>query len=176
MQARLSKWFYVLGILVFTGVLTLFVGHSAKAQANGFGPVELLEGTWQVQVTQVNCQTGAALGPAFPSYLSFYGNGTMAENTSNPGFLVGQRGPGLGVWHRSGRDTFYAKSVAFIYSATPPPPPPAGFKIGTQTITQTITFDHSFNEFSSNAAIQFADNTGTVYLQGCAVAAGKRFE
>jgi hypothetical protein len=176
MQFKLSQWFYMLGILAFAGVLILLTGHSTKAHAVSLFPIETLEGTWQVDVTQVNCQTGAALGPAFPSYLSFAGNGTMAENTSNPGFAAGQRGPGLGVWHRSGRDSYKVDSIAFILFSTPGSGPVPPFSAGTQTISQTITFDHSPDEWTSNAAIQFADNTGAVYRQGCAVASGKRFE
>lgn len=176
MKLRLSKWFYMLGILTLGGALVAIAGHVTKADGQVFFPRETLEGTWHVVVTQVNCQTGDAIGNPFSSYLSFYGNGTLTESTSNPGFGVGQRAPGLGVWHRSGRNSYYAKSIAFMLTATPPPPPPSGFKVGTQTIAQTITFDHNPDEFSSNAAIQFADNTGAVYLQGCAVATGDRFK
>ncbi|HEY1463722.1 MAG TPA: hypothetical protein VGF44_09925 [Terriglobales bacterium] len=176
MKSRVSKWFYMLGILVFGGVLVLLAGKTTQASAEGFFPPETLEGTWQVQVGQVNCQTGAAMGPAFPSYLSFFGNGTMAENTSNPGFAIGQRAPGMGIWHRSGQDSYYAKSVAFILYSTPGSGTVPPFSAGTQTITQTITFHHSFNQFSADAAIEFADNTGTVYRQGCAVATGTRFK
>ncbi len=176
MQYKLSKWFYMLGILAFAGVLILLVGHSAKAHADRFYPSETLEGTWQVEVTQVNCQTSAPLGPTFPSYLAFAGNGTMAENTSNPGFAAGQRGPGLGVWHRSGRDSYKVDSVAFILFSTPGSGPVPPFSAGTQTISQTITFDHHPDAWSSTAAIQFADAGSNVYRQGCAVAVGKRFQ
>jgi hypothetical protein len=165
----------MLVVLACGGALVLITGPTTQASAQGFFPFETLGGTWQVQVTQVNCQTGTAMGPAFPSYLSFFANGTMAENTSNPGFAVGQRAPGMGVWHRSGRDTFYAKSVAFILYSTPGAGTVPPFTAGTQTITQTITFGHNPNEFTADAAIQFADNSGSVYRQGCAVATGKRF-
>jgi hypothetical protein len=175
MKVRLSKWIFRLAVLACGGALVLLAGSATHASAQGLFPFETLGGTWQVQVAQVNCETGAAMGPAFPSYLSFFSNGTMAENTSNPGFAVGQRAPGMGVWHRSGRNTYYAKSVAFIMYSTPGAGTVPPFTAGTQTITQTITFEHNPNEFSADAAIQFADNAGNVYRQGCAVATGKRF-
>lgn len=175
MNFKLPRLFYILGIFIFTGVLAVLCGPVNKVQAQGF-PLLALEGTWQVRVTQVNCQTGDAMGPSFPSYLSFFGNGTMAENTSNPGFAVGQRAPGMGVWHLSGRNTYYAKSIAFILYSTPGSGPVPPFSAGTQTITQTIKFDHDPNQFTTNAAIEFADNTGAVYRQGCAVATGQRFK
>lgn len=176
MKARLTKLFHMLGILAFGCICMLCAGPTTKAHAQGFFPFQTLNGTWQVGVTQVNCDTGTAMGPTFPSYLSFFGNGTMAENTSNPGFAVGQRAPGMGVWHLSGRNTYYAKSVAFIMFATPGAGMVPPFSAGTQTITQTITFAHGPDDFTANAAIEFADTTGAVYRQGCAVATGKRFK
>jgi hypothetical protein len=53
------------------------------------------------------------------------------------------------------------------------------FKTGTQTISQTITFENDPDEFTSEATIEFADNatpTPNVYLNGCAIATGTRFK
>ena len=38
-----------------------------------------LVGTWQVQVTQVDCSSGTQLGPPFTSMLTFAADGTMAD-------------------------------------------------------------------------------------------------
>ena len=53
------------------------------------------------------------------------------------------------------------------------------FTTGTQTISQTITFENDPDEFTSEATIEFADNanpTPNVYLNGCAIATGTRFK
>lgn len=160
-----------LGALAALWTLWTIPGH---AQADIFGGLGL-GGTWSVKVTLTNCQTGATIGNPFSSYLSFAGNGTMTEETSNPGFTVGQRGAGLGVWSRSSWNTYTARSVAFIFYTTAPAPPVSpGFNAGTQTISQTITLINR-DEWTSVATIQFADATG-IYRNGCAVATAERFE
>lgn len=164
-----------LGILAFCCALwatPILAQNDGDDDFGGHG----LGGTWSVKVILTNCQTGATIGNLFSSYLSFAGNGTMTEETSNPGFAVGQRGAGLGVWRRSSWNTFTAKSVAFIfYTTTPAPPVSPGFTAGTQTITQDITLLNR-HEWTASATIQFADTAGAVYRNGCAVATAMRFE
>lgn len=178
MNLSWQKLCFGLGTMALAGALTVGLGsRTLRAQSSDDdGTLSGLGGTWNVKITLTNCQTGVPMGPAFSSYLSFAGNGTMAENTSNPGFAIGQRGPGLGVWGRTERQTFEAKSAAFILFTTPPAPPTnPGFTMGTQTISQTIKLQ-SRDEFTSDAAIEFADATGSVYRNGCAVASGSRLQ
>lgn len=158
--------------------LALSFGRGVAAHAgNGDSADRGLEGTWSVMVTLQNCQTGATLGTPFSSYLSFARGGTLTESTSNPGFAVGQRGTGLGIWSHQGHRSYSAKSTAFLFFTTPPNPPAnPGFEAGTQTISQVIVFDEDSDTWTSNAAITFADTTGTIYRQGCAVATGQRYE
>jgi hypothetical protein len=181
MKPRLWKLFCTLGILAIAGGAILLSGRGTMARASDFRDDDdfggALQGTWRVEVGLVNCQTGAAMGPAFPSLLSFVAGGTMSEGTVNPAFGVGQRLDGFGIWKRTGRHTYNAKSVAFIAYTTPANPPMSpGFTAGTQTITQTIKFEDGRDKFTSDAAIEFADSTGAVYRSGCAVATGQRFE
>lgn len=133
-----------------------------------------LVGTWLVTVQLNNC-SGAPVGAPFPSLLTFAKGETMIEDTTNPSFAIGQRGTGHGVWEFQGHHSYLAKSVAFINFTTTPPPPP-GFTVGTQTITQTIDFNNGPDQWTANAQVAFADSTGTVYRQACAVATAKRFE
>jgi len=171
---KLGNWKVILAIAC-TVVLTLSAGWSAGAWSprHDFE----LEGTWQVAVTLTNCSTGKPLSPnAFPSILTFANGGTMAEDTTNPAFGHGQRGAGQGFWQYEGHRTFTAKSIAFINFDTPTPTTGPAFKMGTQTIEQTIDFTDGPDAWSANATIQFADTTGNVYMQGCATATAKRFE
>ncbi len=136
-------------------------------------PATALDGTWEVLVGQVNCQTGAAMGPVFPSLLAFAENGTMVETTSNHAFATGQREPGLGIWSRSSSGHYQATSVAFIQFTTGPSATSPGFEEGTQTITQSIEFTTP-DQWTADASIQFADTSGAIYRQGCATAFGQR--
>lgn len=167
-----SSFLKIWSAFTLAGTAVLLLGPFATAQ-EGRGH---LVGTWRVQVTQVNCQTGAALGPSFPSLLTFADGGTMAEDTTNPVFAPGQRSAGQGVWEFQGPHTYSARSVAFINFTTPPDPAThnPGFEAGEQTISQLITMKNH-NEWTSSAAVQFTDAPGTVYRQGCALASAQRF-
>jgi hypothetical protein len=175
MKTKVSK---SLAAVAMAAALVLSLGLGAAARtARSDSDDRGLEGTWSVTVQLQNCQTLAPMGNPFSSYLSFARGGTLTESTSNPGFAAGQRGDGLGIWNHQGHHSYYAKSTAFIFFTTPPNPPAnPGFEAGTQTIAQTIKFDEDTDTWTSNAAISFADGSGTTYRQGCAVATGKRFE
>lgn len=161
----------VLFIVLAATSLVLFIGD--RVSGSSYRQHDLV-GTWQVTVQLNNC-SGALVGSPFPSLLTFDDGETMIENTTNPSFAVGQRGTGHGIWQYQGHGTYFAKSVAFINFTTTPPPPP-GFLAGTQTISQTIEFNDGPDQWTSVAAIEFADTTGAVYRQGCATASAQRFE
>lgn len=176
---KLGNWKIILG-LTLVAMLMLSAAWSAPAWSRP-DDYELI-GTWRVTVTQANCSTGAPMGK-FQSILTFADGGTMAEDTTNPTFAPGQRGAGQGVWQYSGHRTYTAKSIAFINFSTPSPasgPAPIPFfKAGTQTIAQTIVFNGSPDEWTSNATVQFDDSTGTPYspspAPACVTAVGERF-
>ena len=167
-----SRYLKVLFSIAATAILVFSSGWSAAAWSPR-GEHELV-GTWLVTVQLNNC-SGVTLGAPFSSLLTFANGGTMIEDTTNPSFAAGQRGTGHGVWEFEGHHSYSAKSIAFINFTTTPPPPP-GFLAGTQTITQTIDFDNGPDQWTANAAIAFADTSGTVYRAACATATAKRFE
>lgn len=164
------------------GILILGTGHSvgARPQPSNMGEHgsgRALIGTWRVHVQLYNCQTDANVGGPFAALLTFNEGGTMTESTTNPGFAIGQRGPGQGIWSQEGRNVYSSKDVAFLFFTTPPAPPAnPGFLAGTQTLTQTIEFKNGPDEFSSDATTEFADSTGNVYRSACASAVGQRLE
>jgi hypothetical protein len=57
-----------------------------------------IEGTWDVQVTSVDCTTGVPLSPPGKSLVSYNQGGTYIEEAS--GVPPSRRYPGLGVWQR----------------------------------------------------------------------------
>ncbi len=156
--------------LALTGIVALACGWNATARAGDpQSAARDLQGTWLVQVVQVNCLTGATVGSPFSSVLTFARGGTMTETTDNPMFYPAVREPGLGVWNRLHGNTYYAASMAFITSA--------GVLIKTQKISQTIEVGPGPDEFSTTqAAVQFFDPSGNLLGAGCAVATGTRFE
>ncbi len=170
MRSRILR---TLPVTALAAVFVLLLAQMGAAQDQA----GKLIGTWQVQVTQVDCTSGTPLGPAFSSLLTFARGGTMTEDTSNPAFGRGQRSAGQGVWSSNGNLTYTAKSMAFIKYTTPPNAKThnPGFNAGQQTITQTITYNATSNEWASKASVEFASADGSVYRQGCAEASAQRF-
>jgi hypothetical protein len=135
-----------------------------------------IQGVWLVQVTLRNCASGAPLGPAFPSVVSFHEGGTVSETTTAPAFAIGQRTSGQGTWDTLGHDTYTQKMIALIAFDTPPNLPVSpGFFAGSAVVTQTVELvdrDH----ISSTGTNAFYRTDGTVYRTGCSTATGTRFE
>ena len=89
----MSKLLKALPIAILSFTL---LALASPAAAEDFNPS--LVGTWSVQVTLVDCSTGAPVSPAFTSLLTFNQGGTMVGDTVNPAFAPGQRGGDQGVW------------------------------------------------------------------------------
>ena len=69
---------------IWTSLLLMAAGMVLPAFAQSGARKETktqLVGTWQVQVTQIDCQSGQQLGPPFTSLLTFAQGGTMNEDT-----------------------------------------------------------------------------------------------
>jgi len=165
MKTKVSS--HKLAAMVFAMLVAFTVAANAQSSqsANGLG------GTWRVQVQLQNCATGAPLGPAFQSLLSFHDGGTMSGTTSNPAFAPGQRTSDYGVWSYQGNQTYSAASEAYILINSAPPAP---FVRGSQRIVQQISVNG--DTFTSVATVQFFDSGHTQYIAGCAVATGTRFD
>lgn len=164
-----SKSYKRLLLMATAGLCVLSLGQAAFAEIeDGASESQALEGSWIVQVTQVNCQNGVALGSPFLSLLTFERGGTIVETTANPMFFPAVRGPGHGVWTRE-RQGFKAVSVAFITLD--------GVLTKTQTITQWIETGADGNSFTTRyASVVLVPEGGGPSITGCATAAGKRIE
>jgi hypothetical protein len=167
MQSSIRK---ALAALAFGGVVILTSGMTAAGQQQDQSSKRgSLEGTWITQVTQRNCQTGAAIAVPFLSSASFARGGTMTETTSSPAFYPAERGPGHGVWSHTGGQNYRASSIAFITVQ--------GVLAKIQVITQTIVLDTDRDTFETpKATVQFFKPDGTLAGSGCATAVSWRFE
>lgn len=156
--------------LAWIGACVVACASSAAAYASDDGEhADDLTGTWQVQVTLHNCQSGAPIGAPFYSLLTFADGGTVTESTANPLFYPAVRGPGHGVWsHVHHKKQYTASTLAFITMN--------GALAKTQKITQTIVMGPGPNEFTTpQATVEFFDPAGNLLNTGCASAVGKRF-
>ena len=154
-------------VLVFALVVVLLITSGLRAQG---GESEWqrgrLEGTWRVQLTVRDCQTGAALR-AFPAVFIFAKGGTLTATTAgqSPALFT----PNLGVWRYTGGNTYSAVSEAFVFS-------PTGVWIQTHRLTRAIELSDDANEFTDTVKLEIFGTTGNLIATGCATSAARRFE
>jgi hypothetical protein len=173
MKSRILKSVAGLALLLavaISGAIFLTVGTVANANAerqeSSESGARKLEGTWRVQVTLHDCQTGSTLR-TFPALLTFAEGGTLTETTT--AFPPAARTPGHGFWRHTGRRTYKAVSEAFLFN-------PAGTWTGTQRLTQAIEIGNNPDELTSNASVEILDINGNLLVTGCATAVAHRFE
>ena len=153
--------------LALTVVLMVAPRTIANAQSQHAPSGGGLEGTWRVEVTLRDCNTGAALGSPFRSLLSFARGGTMTETTAR--FSPAVRGPGHGIWQQIQGSTFSSTLEAFLYN-------PSGVWIEWQRLTQTIEIGDDSDTWTANAHNEIFDTNDNLLLSGCSTAVGHRME
>lgn len=157
----------------------------AGAQPDASTERASLVGTWTVQVTLRDCTTGAPLGPAFNSLVTFHGHGTISESAASLVFAPGQRSPGHGAWARRRGHTFQQDMIALLLFDTAPnlpgtptfdptKPVSPGFFAGWVTVSHTVRFT-GVNEIASSGTNNFYKTSGELYRSGCSTATGQRF-
>lgn len=125
-----------------------------------------LEGTWQVQVTLRNCQTGNPIR-SFPSLVTYARGGTVMETTS--GVSPALRYPGQGVWQRVRGRNYAATFMFFRFN-------PDGSFAGTQKIMQDIKLSRDGDELNITATSEVLDANDNVIGVACVTSTATRFE
>jgi hypothetical protein len=125
-----------------------------------------LEGTWRVQVSVKDCQTGA-VQRSFPALFAFAKGGTLTEATAGqpPSLFT----PGFGVWRHTGGHTYSAVFEAFAFN-------PAGVWIATHRFTRVIELDKDADEFTDTIKLEILDTSGNLIASGCGSSTARRFE
>lgn len=177
MKMKIARTTWAGGVLT-AGAGVAFVlflaATSAFAQQSG-SQARTVEGTWYVQVTPRNCDTGAQIAPVVNSLVTFAQGGTMNESAGGGAFAPGQRSGGHGTWTHAGGHTFTQRFVALILFTTPPTAFGPGFEAGWQTVEHTVEVIDA-DHIASAGTNSFYRSTGEVYRTGCSTATGRRFQ
>ena len=125
-----------------------------------------LEGSWNIQVTRRDCQTGAAL-VSFPTMSTFMQGGTMQDY----GIAMAPtgRGPGHGVWNLQSGRRYSNAFQFFLFGAD-------GTTTGRQIIRRQIELSRSGNAYTATGAVEVFNTGGTVVANICTTETGTRFE
>ena len=150
------------GIALVIALASIFTPVWGSAQGGG----GRLEGTWDVQVTIRNCQTGAGIR-TFASLTEFMFGGTLIDTTS--GTPQAQRSPGHGVWEHVRGDTYRFSFKAFNFDA-------AGNFTGWTKISHEAMLDSKGNEYSSAGTSEIYAPNGTLLFTGCSTTTATRFQ
>jgi hypothetical protein len=167
----------------------LFLAGTSIAAADDStedSPSAGLVGTWMIQVTLRDCASGAPLGPAFPSLVTFHRDGTITEDPGSVAFAPGQRSSGHGTWTHQPGHTFAQEMIALVLFTTSPnlpsvpgfdpsKPVSPGFFAGSSTVSHTIRLTGR-DQVESSGTNRFYNSNGEVYRTGCSTAMGQRFE
>ena len=167
MRSRFVRTFAVVASLLMLAVAVQSFVTDAAARSNDRNS---LVGTWRLQISPRNCQTGEPL-PQFQGLVSFAQGGTLTDLLNSQTFQPGQRSPGLGVWGHTHRNNYRSVSDAFIFFDSSPTP---GLKRGTQRLTWDIEV-HG-DDLTIESTGQFLDASGNLVVATCASFTGTRME
>jgi hypothetical protein len=151
------------GVALAISLLTMFATQKAFSEQGGGGR---LEGTWNVQVTLRNCQTGAEIR-TFPELTTFMFGGTMIDSTS--GIPQALKTPGEGVWSHVGDDIYRFSFKSLNFSA-------GGTFTGSTKVTHEATLNSNATEYSSVGTAEIYNPEGTLVFTGCSTTTATRFE
>lgn len=125
-----------------------------------------LVGTWDVQVTIRNCQTGAAIR-TFASVGTFMSGGTLIDSTS--GIPPALRNPGQGVWNHEGGRNYRFKFKSFSFDAS-------GNFTGWTIIQHEANLNHGGDDYESAGTAEVYNPSGVLVFTGCSTTTATRFE
>jgi hypothetical protein len=150
--------------LVLAGLLVLGSGLTAMAQSANAGSGNGLEGTWRVQVTVSDCQTGMVLR-TFPGIFAFAKGGTVTNTTAGqfPALFT----PGFGVWQHTTGHSYSAVLEAFVFN-------PAGVWMQTNRFTRSIELNG--DEFTDIIKLEIFDTSQNSIGTGCGASVGNRMK
>lgn len=141
---------------------------AALTQASGTGQQGggRLEGTWDVQVTIRNCQSGAEIR-SFKSLTTFMSGETLIDTTS--GIRQALRKPGHGVWAHARRQTYRFSFQSFNFDS-------AGTFTGWTKIAHEASLDSTGDAYTSAGTSEVYDPDGNLLTTGCSTTTATRFE
>ena len=149
--------------LALAGLLVLAAAQIPASGQNGKG--QRIEGTWRIEVTNRNCQTGEPI-ETIPGLHTFLAGGSMLSEPAIPPALLRT---GHGIWQHVGGRNFTNTIVFFRFN-------PDGTYAGTVTITRDIELGENADELTSTDTAVATDPNGNVVGTRCATAVGQRLE
>jgi hypothetical protein len=161
MKTKLVK--SIMAPLVVACALLTMVAATASGQGTQGGQ---LQGTWENQVSIIDCKTGNVI-TTFRSLTVFMAGGTLTESTS--GTAPALRTPGEGVWRHTTGNNYAFRFKHFRFNAQ-------NVLTGWNIIQAEASLDATGNTYTSAATVEVYDPNGVLIATACATSDGTRFE
>jgi hypothetical protein len=152
--------------VVTLGIALTFASAPLPAQNGGENALgRRIEGTWLLQVTLRQCDTGAEIpNSTLPALHTFLSGGAMISNPATSGLSTGH-----GVWTHAGGDSFKNTIRLFAFS-------PGGALAGIATVARDIVLSPDGESLTSNDVSEFRDLAGNLIGSRCAAVTGQRLD
>jgi hypothetical protein len=145
--------------------LTFAAGQLPAQQGSENALGRRIEGTWLLQATLRQCDTGAEIpNSTFPALHTFLSGGAMLSNPASSGLSTGH-----GVWTHAGGDAF--KNTVRLFAFTP-----GGALAGIATVTRDIVLSPDGGSLTSDDVSEFRDPAGNLIGSRCAAVTGNRLD
>ena len=147
-----------------TALVALMLAATCDAGA-GNDDVGSMQGSWAGSISIRNCVSRDVLAGPFQGLTTFHQGGTLSE--TREANLLNPRGPGHGIWYRTGKRQFAVKIVFQRFDVN-------GFLIGTQEILSTNVVSKDSKQATVNATFKVIDKNGVTLATGCAAGTSER--
>ncbi|HJP95863.1 MAG TPA: hypothetical protein VJ843_00670 [Candidatus Saccharimonadales bacterium] len=151
---------------VALAILVSAVFAQVKVSAQVQNGNEALVGSWDVQVTIRDCQTGTPLF-SFPAMMTYNQGDTMQETDLGDPFLV--RLLGHGVWEHDKKRQYSAAFQFLNYN-------PDRTFAGRNVIRSAISLGQGGDTYTGTDTLEILDANGNVIARGCATTTATRFK
>ena len=152
--------------VVALGIALTFAVRQLPAQSGGENALgRRIEGTWLLQATLRQCDTGAEIpNSTVPALHTVLSGGAMLSNPATSGLSTGH-----GVWTHTGGDTFKKTIRLFAFSS-------GGALMGIATVARDIVLSPDGGSLTSDDVSEFGDLAGNLIGSRCAAVTGTRLD
>lgn len=152
--------------VVTLGIALVFAGRPLPAQNGGENAVgRRIEGTWLLQATLRQCDTGAEIpNSTIPALHTFLSGGAMLSNPATSGLSTGH-----GVWTHTRGESFQNTVRLFAFT-------PVGALMGIATVARDIVLSPDGGSLTSDDVSEFRDLAGNLIGSRCAAVTGNRLD
>jgi len=123
-----------------------------------------IEGVWDVRITFVRCDTGAAIGTGPRAMIMYIDGGGLTSVSTNS-----RQSASVGTWHHLRERSYTAVDRIFLFNAD-------GSFRGSEAITRDIELSRDGDEYTATATSEAFEPADNLISTGCSTSTATRLE